>query len=172
MREISEPLQLVSRVDSAHLGGLRDRDHAWLYVMLDADAVQQRLDLFDAQFAVRRGDRDQFAAGELLGRATLINVHVRRVGTEDRVMRLRDRFQAEDVRTRSAKDKKDRDVAEVFLKQIHRARGDRIAAIRDHVSVIRARDGIDNLRMHTGVVVAREAPFTHTNQYKIRAIRG
>ena len=94
-------------------------DHARLHVMLDADAVQQRLDLFDAEFAVRRGNRKQFAAGEFLRRATLVNVHVRSLSAKDRVMRFRDRFQAEHVRARAAKDEIDRDVAaEMFLKQL------------------------------------------------------
>src|ERR1041384_736878 len=82
------------------------------------------------------------------------------------MMRVRYRFQAEDVCARAAKDKKDCNVAEVFLKQLHRARGDRVAAVRDHMTVIRALDRIDDLRMHTGIVVAGEAALTHTIRSK------
>src|SRR6185437_11535531 len=171
MREVSERLQLSARVDGAHLGGLRDRDHARLYVMLDAYAVQQWLDLLGAELAVRCWNRNQLAAGELFRSTAFINVHVRRVSTEDRVIRFCDRLQAKNIRAGAAEDKVHRDVAEVFLKQLQRTRRDRIAAIRDHVAFIRALDSVDYLRMHAGVVVAREAPFTHTNPYKIRVIR-
>src|SRR3569832_1494107 len=103
--------------------------------MLDADAVQQRRDVFDAELAIWSGNRNLLAAGELFRRSTFVNVYVRSISAEDRVMRVRDRLQTEHVRARAAKDKIDRDVAEVFLKQLHRACGYRIAAIRDHVTI-------------------------------------
>ena len=66
--------------------------------------------MFDAKLAVRRGKSDELAAGELLRRATLVNIHVRSVSANDRVMRLRDRLQSENVCARAAKNKIDRDV--------------------------------------------------------------
>jgi len=54
--------------------------------MFDSDAVQQGLDLLDAKFAVERRDSNQLASGELLRRATLVDVNVRRLRADNRVM--------------------------------------------------------------------------------------
>ncbi len=88
---VSEPgqrLQLLLRVNSAHFSGLRDRDHSRLHVVFDADAVQQRFDLFDTKLAVRRRNCQQLAAGEILGGATLIDVHVRSLSTNNGLVRF------------------------------------------------------------------------------------
>jgi hypothetical protein len=50
----------------------------------------------------------------------------------------------------------------VFLKQLRRARSERIVAVSDYVTFVRGFDGVDDFRMDTGVVVAGETSLDHT----------
>src|SRR5215217_1537518 len=125
--------------------------------------MQQRSDLLDAKLAVRRLNREQFAAGEFLGRAALIDIDVRSLRTNHCLVRVDNRLQPENVSARAAKDEIDRNVSpEMLLEQLCRPLSERIVAISDDVSVVRSLDSFDDLRMHSGVVVAGEAAFAHT----------
>ena len=98
--------------------------------MLDADAVQQWFDLLDSQLAVSSRKQEQLAAGEILRRATLVNMHVRRlaqmIAWYDLVIAFSPRTFApvppktihRDVRTK------------MFLKQLDGTRGE-VVAISD-----------------------------------------
>src|ERR1700752_232359 len=131
--------------------------------MLDADAMQQWFDLFDAKLAVGCFNRDEFAAGKLLRRATFINVHVRASGEENRLIGFGARLQTENIRAGATKDKIDSYVsAKVFLKQLRRASRERVVAIGNNVSIVCGFDRLDDFRMNTRIVVARETALAHT----------
>src|ERR1700752_1655388 len=105
--------------------------------MLDADAMQQWFDLFDAKLAVGCFNRDEFAAGKLLRRAPFINVHVRGLGAENRLIGFGDRLQTENIRAGATKDKIDSYVlSKMFLKPLRRRSRERVVAIGNNVSIV------------------------------------
>ncbi len=129
-------------------------------MMLKANAVQQRLDLFDSDFAIRRRYGKQLAAGEFFRRATFIDVNVCCLSANDRMMRLRYCFESEHIRARAAEDEKDFYVfAQMLLKLFCGLRGVRVVAIGDDMSVVDGSDRLHHARMNAGVVVTGKAAF-------------
>src|SRR6266436_1481165 len=126
--------------------------------MLKADAVKQRLDLFDPDFSIGRCNGKQLTAGEFLRRTTLIDVDVRRFGTNDGLMRLRYCLKSQYIRARAAENKKDLYIfPQVLMKLFQRSRGVRIVAIGNHMAVVGGGDSLHHARMNAGVVVTRKA---------------
>ena len=145
-------------VDRAHLGGLRNGNHSGLHVMLVADAVIGMANGIERDLSVLMGQRNQFAAGESFGSPALVGIDVREVAAQDRVVGASERLQAQHVRSRAVKGEKYLDAgAEMLLQLCLRRGGVRIGAVAYHVPVVHLRDGCQNFRVDSGVVVAGKA---------------
>src|SRR5882762_3192798 len=126
--------------------------------MLKADAVKQRLDLFDPDFSIGRCNGKQLAAGEFFRRTTFIDVDVRGFGTNDGLMRLRYCLESQRIRARAAKNKKDLYISpQVLMKLLQRSRSVRVVAIGNHVAVVGGSDRLHHARVNAGVVVTGKA---------------
>ena len=75
--------------------------------MLIAHIIEQWRDLRRCELSVGRADGEQLTTGEVLRRAALVNVDVRRRRTDDRVVRGGQCLQAQYVRARAAEDEED-----------------------------------------------------------------
>ena len=97
MRHLTERLHLVDRVERAELGGLCDRDHPGLDVVLVAECMGDGLDVLGPELAVGGGDVDELGPDEPLGRARLVDVDVGRLGAHHGLRRPDRRGQRKDV---------------------------------------------------------------------------
>ena len=70
-----------------NLGGLRDRNHFRLHVMLIADSVISVSHRLDGELAIGRGNRNQFAAGKFFWSAALIDIYMSAFCANYRVVR-------------------------------------------------------------------------------------
>ena len=82
---LREGRDLVDRVARAELGGLGDRHHLRLYVVLVADAGHRGLGQVGGELPVGRVDAEQLAPDGALGRAALVVVDVRARGADHRL---------------------------------------------------------------------------------------
>ena len=82
VRGVGDRAGLLERVDGAELGRLRDRDEARLDAVLVAAVRLPAPQVVGAELAVLGGDGEQLGAGEPLGRAALVDVHVGDVGAD------------------------------------------------------------------------------------------
>jgi hypothetical protein len=158
VREARQRLDLPRTVHRSHLRGLRDGNDARLHVMLVADAVNRGLHPARRQLPVGRRDGNQLAARPGLGGPALVHLDVRCVRANHRVMRLRQRLEAEHVRGRAVEHREDRRAgSEMFPEAERRGAGEGIVAVADHVAAVDGRNRVKHLGMYARVVVAREA---------------
>ncbi len=157
MGKTAERLNLFGLINSAHFGGLGNRNDAWLRVMLIADTVISMADRVDRDLAILVGQRNQLAAGMLLRRSAFVRINVGISAAQHRVEGPGEGLQAQNIRTRAIEREKNGDVrSEMLFKFLDRRPGIRIVAIRHHVALVGADDGVDHLGMHARVVVAGE----------------
>src|SRR5690348_8052658 len=106
VREVRDRPNLLPRVDGPILRGLSDRDRARLHMVLVAEVVQMLPDAGDSDLSIRRRHRQQLASYVLLRRATLVHVHVRRLGADHCLMGLHHALQAEHIGGSPTEDEK------------------------------------------------------------------
>ena len=154
---VSQSDDLVLRVDGSQFGALGDGDDPGLDVMFVAHTGHPPRCQFRRQFAVRRRDRQQFAAEEPLRCAALVDVDVGGVGTDDGLMRSQERLEPHHIRSGAVEGEVDLGpLAEMGGEQPVGLDGPRIVAIGGDVAGVGPRDGIEHLGMGTGPVVTGE----------------
>src|SRR6266481_2177226 len=125
--------------------------------MFKTNAVEKGSYLLGSYFSIRRGDREEFATGEFLRRTTLINVYVRGLSTDHRVIRFCDRLETQNIRSGAAKHKIDSNVfPKVFLELFYGSCSKGIVTISNHVAGVRGSDGFYHFRVNTSIIVAGE----------------
>jgi hypothetical protein len=95
--KIGEGPNFGRRVHGAVFARLRNRHDARLDVVLVADAAEPCRNGGDGQPAVRRRHAEELAAGEAFGGAAFVDVDVRQVGADHRLVGPHQRLNAEDV---------------------------------------------------------------------------
>ena len=108
------------------------------------------------------GDGEQLGAGEPLGRAALVDVHVGDVGADHRLVRSGERVDRGDVGAAAVEDAEPARLgAEMLAKELLGARGPGVGAVAAGVAVVGAHEGLEHLGVSAGVVVGGEAPHAH-----------
>ena len=153
---------LLERVDGAELGRLRDRDEARLDAVLVAAVRLPAPQVVGAELAVLGGDGEQLGAGEPLGRAALVDVHVGDVGADHRLVGSGERVDRGDVGAAAVEDAEPARLgAEMLAKELLGARGPVVGAVAAGVAVVGGHEGLEHLGVSAGVVVGGEAPHAH-----------
>ena len=152
---------LVGGVQRAEFGGLRDRDHPGLDVVLHALEVRELGELLGTSLRAGGREVDQLGGECPLGRTGLVDGNVRPVGAHDRVVRPRERpeqcRQRDDVRTRAVEREPCRDIGS---EQIAEALGALacvlVVAVGERGPLVGREHGLDHRRVGAGGVVAGE----------------
>jgi hypothetical protein len=92
--EAGQIANLPRRVNGTHFADLSNRDDAGLNVMLVANAVIGMADRLEGELTIGGRNRNEFASGEFLGRATFVGVDVGRLGADHCMIGFRHRLQA------------------------------------------------------------------------------
>jgi hypothetical protein len=122
-----------------------------------AEQVGVLLDLLGPQLAVLGRDRDELAAGEPLGRAALVDVDVRGLGADDRLVGREQALQADDVGARAAPREHDgRRHAEDVVDLTDGPLGPGVGPVGQRVAGVGPGDGLEHRRVHPRRVVAGE----------------
>ena len=149
---------LLHRVERAELGRLGDRDGARLRAVHVAEAPGLGVDEVRGQLAVRRRDGPQLDPRAVLGCTALVDVDMRRRGTEDRLPALGHRLQGDDVCAGAVEHREDLGGgAEVRVHRISQGSGHLVVAVGDLMPGICPREGVEHFRMDAGIVVAGES---------------
>ena len=119
---------------------------------------QIRLDVGRSQLAVGGGDRNDLRSAKSLQRAAFVGLKVRGRRSEHGLPRAQQRGESGNVRTGSV----EREIyvglgAEKVLEARDRARGPRIVAVTNRISVVGRNDGLQYLRCNRRIVIAAEA---------------
>ena len=157
VREVGDDADFLRSVNRAVLGCLCDRDRPWLDMMLVADVVQMRTNPRDGNLPVWGGHREQFAANVLLRRAALGSVEVRRLRTDDGLVRSHHALEAKNIGRSPAENQEHFRIAADFVGYPgKRVAGVWIGTIGGNVTLIRGGHRRENLRVHPCPIVARE----------------
>ena len=158
VRKMGERLNLFRLIHRPHLGRLRDRDDMRLHVMLVADPVIGVPHRVERDLAILMRQRNQLASRMLFRRATFVRINVRVLAAQNSMVRAVQRLQTEYVRASPVESKEHVDPgAKMFLKFRDSRTRVRVVAIGHHVSLVGARDRLQNFRMHPGIIVAGKA---------------
>ncbi len=150
---------LVHRVDRAHLGRLRERDHLGLGVVDVGAARDQRLHRVGRQLAVGAlGGQQLGTVGEELGAAALVRLDVRQLMADDGVVRLAQRGQRQRIGGGAIEDEKDFAIGlEQIADAVAYALRPGIVAVGGLVAAaVRFQEVLQGFRAEAGVVVGGE----------------
>src|SRR6266404_1613337 len=126
--------------------------------MFKTNAVEKGSYLLGSYFSIRRGHREEFATGEFLRRTTLINVYMRGLSTDHRVIRFCDRLETQNIRSRAAKHKIDSNVfPKVLLELFYGSCSVRVVAISNDMPRVCGGNSFYHFGVNTSVIVAGEA---------------
>jgi hypothetical protein len=149
---------LVDRVGRAELGGLGDRDDERLRPVLVSPAPGLSIDQLRGEFAVGRLDGQELDAGDTLGSPGLIGVDVRGLGAHHRTPAGDHRLEPDDVGAGAVEHREHLNaLTEVLGEHIVEPCGVDVVAVGDLVALVGRRDGVEDLGMHSRVVVGGEA---------------
>ncbi len=125
--------------------------------MLVANAVIGMADGLDRELAIRGGNRNKFAAGEFLRRATFVGIDMGGLGADHGMIGLRQRLQAQAVRSRAVEHNENFNIrTEVLLELADRSLGIRVVPVPHHMPPVDGGNGLQHLRMDAGIVIAGE----------------
>ena len=111
-----QDLNLIRLIDSAHFGGLRDRNHPRLNMMLISCAVAGPANRFHRELAVRGRNRDQLRTYEFFRRPAFILIEMRFAPANHGLEGAGERGQTENVGRGAIEHRKDADAgAKVLL---------------------------------------------------------
>ena len=165
LRQGRNSFQLVERVNRSVLRRLSDGDHSRLCGVHVAEPVEFLFDQIETNFAVLVGrNGEQTNAGDGLRRRRFVADHVRHIGADHRVERLRAGENGEDVGARAVEHEKNARrrivgrLIERSSEDLTKFSGKLVVAVRS--SVTRrfrfVNERIDDLRQNTGVIVRGE----------------
>lgn len=84
---------------------------------------------------------------------------MRVIATQHRMIRTVQRLQPEHVRSRAIERKENVDTCTEMLLEFRNGRPRvRIVSVSNYVTLVRARNGFEYLRMHSGIIVAGKTP--------------
>ena len=151
---------LVEGVDGAELGRLGDRDDPLLGVVVVARRASQRPTSSGRELAVLGRDGEELDAGDALGGAALVDVHVGGLGADHGLEAAGQRVERGDVGAGSVEDGEAAGVgAEVLAEELLDALGPGVAAVGAGVALVGVGDRLEDLGVDAGVVVGGEAPW-------------
>ena len=132
---------LLERVDGPELRRLGHRDDALLGVVVVAAAGLPAAEVVGRELPVLGGDGVELGAGDPLGCAALVDVHVRGVGADHRLEAARERVEGGDVGPGPVEDGEVAGVrTEVGAEELLDPLRPRVAAIGTHVALVRGGD--------------------------------
>ena len=124
-------------------------------MVLIADTVVGVAHSVERDFSILVRQRDQFAARVLLRRAALVGIDMGVIAAKHCVKRPVQCLQAQHVGAGAVEGKEHVNAgAEMLLKLRDRRAGVRIVSIGHYVALVGAGNRLEDLRMHSGIVVA------------------
>ena len=154
---LAEHAQFVDRVDGSDLGRLRDRDRGRLDVVRIADAVQLPEHVGRRELPVLDRDVDQLAAREALEGAALVDVEMRELWADHRLVRSQRGGERDHVRPGSVPAEEYARVrTQLGAEGALDARRTRIVAVTRDVSGVGRGERGQHVGMDAGIVVAGE----------------
>ena len=158
MHVIGDCSNFVECVNGPLLGALRDADDLGLGAMNESESMRLLIDQLWREFAVGGGNRPHLEAGHDFGCATLVDMNVRRLGTDHGFPAFAHRLQRDDVGTGAVENGVDLGVCTKLLtERLAQSLGDLVVAVGGRVALVDIGNRLKDLRMDAGVVIARKA---------------
>src|SRR5216683_2689080 len=145
-------------VNRTHLSGLGDGDDPELHVVRITNTVIGVAHVIQRDFAVVMRQGNEFATCMLFGRAAFVGINVGIFAAKHGMVRTSQRLKSENIGSGSVEGEENINVrTEMFVKFLDRRTRIRVVAISHDVALVYPGKGLEDFRVHSGIVVAGKA---------------